>query len=160
MKRLVIMALSLLVLTGCPREKRAMEVSRKAVEVTAQLVQVVDQQVAGDYALAAAAALEACDTSTCYAGKMNKWNKAIQAVASMKTSLLIVEGSLDAWAAGSPNGAQNMRDAAACFLSTLGQLQRLLSDVGARTSTLAHVLAVGQSLFGLTSDACPAGAIS
>lgn len=158
MVRLFILALCMLTLAGCPREKRALEASRRAVEVTAQLVAIVDTEVSTGYTAAANDALVDCSTSDCYRGKMAKWDKTVVAVTTMKSSLLLVETSLDAWEAGSPNGKRNLLDAAACFVDTLVHLQSLLADVGARTATLTHAVAYADALFGLDGSTCPAGA--
>lgn len=157
MKKLLVLALGLLVLSGCPREKRALDASRKAVEAAAELVHLVDVEVALEYKLVAEATLAECDTSSCYDEKMGKWNKTVFAVAQMKSSLHVVELALDSWEAGSPNGRDNLRSAAACFLDTLTQLQVLLSDVGAKTSTLTHGLSFARDLFDLEGGACPVG---
>lgn len=156
--RITILALMALVLVGCPREKRALEASRKAVEVAAMTVDLVDQQVASLFLEASSAALEACETRTCYRDLMRKWDKAVIAVVGMKSSLHLVETSLDAWEAGSPIGQSSLLGAAACFLDSLSLLQDLLSDLDVSAPALNHGLDYVDALFGLSGTACPQGA--
>ena len=157
MRLAILAALSLIVLSGCPREKRALEVSRKSVEVAAQSVALVDAEVASLYETAAAAALEECADRACYDAEVARWNKTVLAVGTMKRSLLTVEVALDAWEAGSPNGRLALRDAAACFLETLFRLQGLLSELDVRSPGLDQGIGYGVDLFGLDGVACPAG---
>jgi hypothetical protein len=160
MRLAILCSLALVLLAGCPREKRALNAARKAVEVAAQTVALVDAEHAAMYLEASSAALELCPDRACYDAHMKRWNKTVLAVSSMKQSLLTVEVALDAWEAGSVNGALNLRGAAACFLETLVRLQDLLTDLGADAPSLNHGISYGSDLFGLGGTACPAGATS
>jgi hypothetical protein len=159
MRLLTAIALCLCVFAfGCPKEKRALNGARKAVEVAAETVLTVDKAVAVLYSEASAEALAACETRECYDAQLYHWNKTVVAVAMMKLNLLVVEASLDAWEAGSPNGRDNLRDAAACFLESLVRLEASLNVVGADVPALNNGISLGRDLFGLGGVACPAGA--
>lgn len=157
-KSLVLLLACATLLGGCPKEKRALDTARKAVEVAAQTVALVDSEVANLFAGASAEALAACETRACYDAKMRRWDKTVLAVVSMKNSLLLVENALDAWEAGSPNGHNNLLGAAACFTDSLLRLQALLADVGAETPALDQGLSFVDNLFGHGGFACPVGA--
>lgn len=158
LRTLIACAALLVLATGCPKEKRALNASRKAVEVAAQTVDLVDSEFSSLYSGAAPLALEQCETRACYDDKMAKWNKGVLAVASMKQSLLAVEVALDAWEAGSPNGRADLGGAAACFLETLIRLQGLLTDLGVKSPGLDRGIGYGIDLFGFDSGIeCPGG---
>jgi hypothetical protein len=152
---ILLLACSML-LMGCPKEKRALNVARKAVEASAMTVDLIDAEASDLYTEAAASALASCETRVCYDSSMRKWNKTVLAVSSMKRSLLIVEGSLDAWEAGSPNGQNNLLNAAGCFLGSMVELHLLLNDVGARAPALEQGLSFVYNLFG-ASLSCNVG---
>lgn len=154
MRIAILCALSLVLLAGCPKEKRALNAARKAVEIAAQTVDLVDSEVASLYAEAGTTALAACEDRTCYDSAMRRWDKTVRGVVAMKGSLLLVETSLDAWEAGSPNGRANLLSAAACFLEGLLQLQGLLDGLGVNAPALDHGLEYTEGLFGLNSVAC------
>ena len=158
--RLVLVALLALsvFMVGCPKERRALDVARKAVEATAQTVDLIDAEAAALYTAAAGEALAACDTRPCYASAMRKWNKTVLAVNSMKLSLLVVENALDAWAAGSPNGQNNLLGAAACFFDSMVDLHILLAELDAPAPVLEQGLDYVRNLFGTSGYACPVGA--
>lgn len=151
------LALSVL-LVGCPKEKRAQNHARKAVEAAALTVDLVDAEVADLYQDAAASALVACDERPCYDAAMRRWDKTVLAVNSMKRSLLIVEGALDAWQSGSPNGQANLLGSAGCFLGTMVELHVLLVDLGARAPALEQGLSFVDNLFGGNLACPPVGA--
>lgn len=132
---IVLLALSTL-LAGCPREKRALNAARKAVEAAAQTVDLVDAEHASLYEAAAEACLEASSTRPEYDACIYKWDKTVLAVSSMKLSLLLVENALDTWEAGSPNGHNNLLSAAGCFTESLLRLQDLLRELDAPTPVL------------------------
>lgn len=157
MRLAVLAAVALVALTGCPKEKRALSAARKSVEVAAQTVALIDREVADLYAPEAAQCLQAHETREGYQECMKRWDKTVLGVASMKQSLLLVEVALDAWEAGSPNGRDSLRDAAACFLESLVRLQTLLDDLGAETPALDSGIDYGRDLFGLHGVACPSG---
>lgn len=144
-------------LVGCPKEKRALNYARKAVEASAMTVDLVDSEVADLYADAAADALAACDDRACYDAALRKWNKTVLAVNSMKRSLHIVEGALDAWAAGSPSGQANMLNAAGCFLGSMVELHIMLVDLGAKAPALEQGLNFVNNIFGANLS-CNVGA--
>jgi hypothetical protein len=156
----VLLALTLVLsvfLVGCPKEKRALNYARKAVEASALTVDLVDSEVADLYAGAATEALAACDDRACYSAAMRKWDKTVLAVNSMKRSLLIVEGSLDAWEAGSPNGQNNLLNAAGCFLGSMVELHIMLNDLGAKAPALDQGLTFVNNIFGANLS-CNVGA--
>ena len=142
-------------LVGCPKEKRAINAARKAVEVAAQTVDTVDAEHAALYTDAAATCLASHETSTGYRACVSKWDKTVLAVNSMKLSLLMVENSLDAWEAGSPNGFNNLIGAAACFTDSLLNLQGLLREVGAATPYLTKVSATSTICSGAADSPAP-----
>lgn len=152
----LLLALSTL-LVGCPKEKRALNAARKAVEAAAQTLDLVDAEQANLYTEAAADALAACETRACYDAAMRRWDKTVLAVNSAKLSLLMVENALDAWEAGSPNGYNSLAGAAACFVESLLDLQRLLRDLDAPTPVLDQGLGYLETLFA-SGYACPVGA--
>ena len=156
--QIIALALVALALVGCPRETRALNAARKAVEVAAQTVDLVDAEVAALYRVEADAALEACETRTCYRDKLRRWDKTVVAVVAMKHSLLLVEHSLDTWEAGSPNGQNNLLGAAACFAQALVDLQSLLTELDVNAPALDHGLDYIDNLFGSGSFACTIGA--
>jgi hypothetical protein len=158
-RTLIACAALLLLVAGCPKEKRALHAARKSVEVAAQTVALVDSEFSSLYAGSAPEALELCETRECYEERMAKWNRGVVAVASMKQSLLVVEVTLDAWEAGSPNGQLDLRGAAACFLETLIRLQVLLSDLGVNSPGLDRGIGYGLDLFGIEGTACPEGSM-
>lgn len=155
MRIAILCTVALLALSGCPKEKRALNAARKSVEVAAQTVRLVDKEVATLYAGAADSCLDASLTREIYDACIARWDKTVQGVASMKQSLLLVEVALDAWEAGSPNGRLDLRGAAACFLETLVRLQGLLDGLGANTPALNSGINYGTDLFGLDGVACP-----
>jgi hypothetical protein len=154
---LVILLACSVFLVGCPKEKRALNAARKAVEVAAQTVALVDTETANLYRDAANVCLEASSTSPEYVACMVKWDKMVLSVGAMKNSLLLVEHSLDAWEAGSPNGENNLLGAAGCFHESLLRLQAILRDLGVDAPHLDFGLTYISGLFkgGLT---CPIGA--
>lgn len=152
------LAVTVLVASGCPREKRALNAARKAVEVAAQTVDLVDAEVADLYGEASAAALGACETRACYDAALRRWDKTVLAVNSMHRSLLLIETSLDAWEAGSPNGHNNLLGAAACFADSLATLSLLLDELDVQAPALDHGLDYVDNLFGTTGFLCPVGA--
>jgi len=153
-----VLAACVIAASGCPRETRALNAARKAVEVAAMTVDLVDAEVATLYRTEADAALVACETRTCYRNKLRRWDKTVAAVVTMKHSLLIVENSLDTWEAGSPNGQNNLLGAAACFAQALAELQALLTELDVRAPALDHGLEYIDNLFGTGSFACTVGA--
>lgn len=155
---LVILLACSMFLVGCPKEKRALNGARKAVEVAAQTVDLVDAEVAVLYTDASDTAIAECDTLACYDSEMRRWSKTVLAVSSMKTSLLLVENALDAWEVGSPNGHNNLLGAAACFAESLVQLHALLTDLDVKAPALDHGLDYIDNIFGSSGFACPIGA--
>lgn len=151
-------ALALLVLAaGCPKEKRALNIARKSVEISAQTVLLADLEVSFLYTDAAASALDNCTDRACYDGVMRRWDKTVVAVNSMKVSLLSLETALDAWEAGSPNGQDNLLGAAACFVKTMVNVQVLLAELGTDVPSINQGLATVSGLFGEGGIACPVG---
>ena len=155
--RLLTLSLIALTLVGCPKEKRALNAARKAVEVAAQTVDLVDAEVADLYGEASATALRECESRMCYDAALFRWNKTILAVNSMHRSLLLIETSLDAWEAGSPNGHNNLLGAAACFADSLATLSLLLDELDVNAPALDHGLDYVDNLFGTSGFACPVG---
>jgi len=153
----LVLAACAVVLAGCPKEKRALNAARKAVEVAASTVDLVDAEVSTMYTAAATECLESSDDRPAYETCVRRWNKTVLAVVSMKNSLLLVENSLDAWEAGSPNGRNNLLSAVACFSESLLRLQDILSDLGANTPALDQGLDYVDNLFGHSGFACPIG---
>lgn len=141
-------------LSGCPKEKRALEVSRKTVELTAQVVVTVDREVATLYAEAAQEALAACETRLCYNGKMENWDKTAKAVAGAQASLKALDTALDVWESGSPNGQQNFLRAAGCLFDTLLHVSSLLDVVGVDVPNLGIAIDLGRNLLGSTGITC------
>lgn len=154
---LIILSLCALTLAGCPKERRALNGARKAVEVAAQTVDLIDAEVASLYADAATTALAACETRACYDSALRRWNKTVQAVNSMKFSLLSVENALDAWEAGSPNGHNNLLEAVACFAESLASLSALLTELDVHAPSLDRGLGYIDNLFGSGGLACAVG---
>jgi hypothetical protein len=154
---LVTLLVCSLFLVGCPKEKRALNAARKAVEVAAQTVDLVDTETANLYRVAATECLEASSTQKEYSACMVKWDKMVPAVGAMKNSLLLVEHALDAWEAGSPNGENNLLGAAGCLHESLLRLQGILRELGVDAPHLDFGLTYIAGLFkgGLT---CPIGA--
>jgi hypothetical protein len=142
--------------SGCPKEKRALNGARKAVEIAAQTVDLVDAEVASLYTTASDHLFRYCETQVCYDSGMRRWNKTVVAVNSMKFSLLSVENSLDAWEAGSPNGQNNLLGAVACFAESLVNLSALLDELDVKASALDNGLDYINNLFG-SSLACTVG---
>lgn len=161
MRVAVLAALALVMLSGCPKERRALNAARKAVELSAETVAVVDVEVAAVYTATAEAALAECENAVdgraCYAAATRGASRAVQAVKSAKLSLLAIQSALDAWEAGSPNGRANFREAAGCFLHTLIGLDVLLGDLGINLPNLTTTITVGLDLLGFDESAavCP-----
>ena len=155
MKRITLTLLCCMVLiSGCEREKKAIKTARKALEVAAQTVQLVDEQTADLYTEASLSALEACGTRVCYETEMARWDKMVKASVAMKRSLLTVEIALDAWEAGSPNGSADIRRAAGCFIGAMLELESLIQGLGAEVQGLGIGIQHGKDLFGLTGEEC------
>jgi len=158
MRLLQILALSFLVLAaGCPKEKRALNIARKSVEISAQTVQLADLQVSFLYQDAAETCLASWDTRASYDACIAKWDKTVLAVNAMKISLLSLETALDAWEAGSPNGRDNLLGAAACFVETMVNVQSLLAVLGTDVPAINQGLATVSGMFGEGGIACPQG---
>lgn len=158
MRLLQISALALLVLAaGCPKEKKALNIARKSVEIAAHTVLLVDLEVSLLYEDARTAALAECAERVCYADKMVRWDKTVLAVDSMKLSLLTLDTALDAWEAGSPNGRDNLLGAAACFVETMVNVQSLLAVLGTDVPIINQGLATVSGMFGSSGIACPTG---
>ena len=158
MKALLLILMGSLILVGCPKEKRALDTARKAVEITAQTVDLIDSEVSMLYTEAALLVLSNCSESACYELQMRRWNKTVLAVASMRTSILFIETSLDAWEAGSPNGRNSLLGAAACFIESMFELQILLRGLDANAPALDQGLDYVGDLFGTGAVSCPIGA--
>ena len=156
MRIAILCALSLVLLAGCPKERRALDASRKAVELSAETLAVVDAEYGRVYAEKAAVALEQCETRGCYRDRMRGLDKGVRAVDTAKLSLLAIQSSLDAWEAGSPNGQTNFRRAAGCFLHTLVGLQHLLVELGVNMPNLETTIQIGIDMLGFdpSTDLC------
>ncbi len=157
MKALILILMGSILLVGCPREKRALNGARKAVEIAAQTVDLVDSEVAILYTEAAVDAIVDCVDSECYSSKMRRWDKTVLAVVTMKTSLLLVENTLDVWEAGSPNGRNSLLGAAACFIESMVKLQTLLAGLDVKAPALDSGLNYTDELFGTGGIVCPIG---
>lgn len=141
---------------GCPKEKRAIEAAQKAVELSAETVDVLDVEFNKFQMEAGEQALEECPDSECFYKRMEPYQKGTTVIASMKLSLLTLDSTLEAWEAGSPNGRSNFREAAACFLYTLMRLDQLLEGVGVDLPNLQYAIDTGVDLLGFEDGfTCP-----
>jgi hypothetical protein len=95
--------------------------------VSAEAVAAADQAVAVEYTAAHQRAMDEAATLGSYRQRMERWNRAEEALRAAKGALLTLDAAVDAWeATGSPNG---FRSAAACGVTALRELVAVLEVV-------------------------------
>jgi hypothetical protein len=111
----------LVLLTGCA-DNPAFDRSVLVANSASQVLQVLDQEVAPLYEQAAADALErlpAGSTVADYQRAMEHWNRLEQALRTAHSALLVMQGALKAWDAGSSGSEADYGQALACVVEGL-----------------------------------------
>lgn len=107
---------------------------RTALEVSAEAVTMADQVVGVEYTAAHERALEESATLGSYRHRMEKWNRAEEALRAARGAILTMEAAANAWdATGDGDG---FRDAAACGITALRELVDVLDVVHVNTPRL------------------------